>query len=84
MSAHGATEETALHLQRVLTFLLLLPLAQHRAPVCNESSMFHVNHFPVESIINNTDSSKGRNPCHLAARTVNENVIKEVNLRAMK
>jgi len=38
----------------------------------------------VESLIINADSSKGRNPWHLAASTVNENVIKEVNLQAMK
>lgn len=70
------TYETAPHLQSALTFLFLPSLAQHRAPACNKRSMFYVNHFPVESLVIIVDSSKERNPWHLAAKTVNENVIK--------
>lgn len=83
MGAYGPTQETALHLQSALTFLFLF-LTQHRASLCNKRSMFYVNHFPVESLIINADSSKGRNPWHLASRTVNENVIKKANLQTMK
>lgn len=82
MGSHGPTYSTGLHLQWAL--ILLLPLASHRAPVCYEIRMFYVNRFPRESLIINADSSEGRNPWHLAARTANENVIREVNLHARK
>lgn len=82
MDSHGPTYSTGLHLQWAP--ILLLSLASHRAPVCYERRMFYVNRFPRESLIINADSSEGRNPWHLAARTANENVIREVNLRARK
>lgn len=47
-------------------------------------TILYVNNFQAELLIINADSSEGESKQHLAARTFNENVIKEFRLRTTK
>lgn len=60
------------------------PLAWHGCRRGDRSTILYVNNFQVELLIINADSSEVESKQHLAARTFNENVIKEFRLRTTK
>lgn len=66
--------------------LQCLAPTQSGAAACGSDmrTMLRVNNFQVEVLVINTDNSESKSKQHLAARTINESVIREFTLQTTR